>query len=70
MILEPTRRSRTFKNAAAMSGALPSLQSAHDMAASSAVAGAQGRGRARSRKEHLGDGYILSGERPKALAIA
>jgi len=46
--LEPSRRSRTLRKDAAMSGALSSLQSAHDMAASSAVAGAHGRGLARA----------------------
>ncbi len=45
--LKPSRRSRTLRKDAAMSGAFPSLPSAHDMAASSAGAGAHGRGLAR-----------------------
>jgi hypothetical protein len=48
MILETSRRSRTFRKDAAMSGALQSAPSAHDMAASSAGAGAHGRGLARA----------------------
>ena len=45
---QPSRRSRTLRKDAAMSGELPSLPSAHDMAASSAGARAHGRGLARA----------------------